>query len=262
MDKKQQSIISRFFLPLWVAATYLFLYVPLVILTVFSFNNASFPYRWVGFSWRWYQELAVSNEIWQAALNSFFVASSSVFLSLTLALFFVLWTADQKRDWLLKLFLPNLVVPEIVIAVGMLSLFVFCNIPLGLPSLIVGHTLLGLGYAIPIIHARFTALNISTIEASLDLGANYQQTFFTIVIPLLRPALLSAGLLTFILSLDDFLIAFFCAGASAQTLSLYIFSMIRSGVSPVINALATLMIMVSSALVILFCSVKVKEDIW
>jgi spermidine/putrescine transport system permease protein len=254
--------ISQLFLPIWVGLTYLFLYVPLVVLMVFSFNKVMFPYRWVGFSWHWYQELFASSEIWSAAINSFIVGLSAVTLSLVLGLLFVVWASKNKLTALMGIFYPNLVVPEIVVAVGLLSFFIFFNVPLGLTSLIVGHTLLGLGYAIPIIYGRFQTLDQRIVEASLSLGATHSETFFKIVLPLLRPALVAAGLLIFIISLDDFLIAFFCAGSSAQTLSLYIFSMIRSGVSPVVNALATFMLVISSLLVMIFCSLKTKDNLW
>ena len=256
-----QRKLSQIFFPSWVAATYMFLYIPILVLVVFSFNSISFPYRWESFSWQWYQELFVSADIWQAVQNSLIVGFSSVALSLVLALLFVIWCAEKKIDYLMGIFYPNLVVPEIVLAVGLLSFFVFFNIPFGLHTLIVGHTLLGLGYAIPIVHNRFHSLDPRIIEASLDLGATYKQTFFKVILPMLYPALLAAGILVFILSLDDFLIAFFCSGTASQTLSLYIFAMVRSGVSPVVNALATLMMVVSSALVIAFCSVKAKEGV-
>jgi spermidine/putrescine transport system permease protein len=256
-----QRKLSQIFFPVWVAATYLFLYIPIIVLVVFSFNKIAFPYRWEGFSLRWYQELFVSADIWQAVQNSMIVGFSSVALSLVLALLFVIWCSEKDINGLMGIFYPNLVVPEIVLAVGLLSFFVFFNIPFGLHTLIVGHTLLGLGYAIPIIYNRFHSLDQRIIEASLDLGATYRQTFFKVTLPMLYPALLAAGILVFILSLDDFLIAFFCSGTSSQTLSLYIFAMIRSGVSPVINALATLMMVVSSALVIIFCIVKAKEQV-
>lgn len=254
--------ISNVALSLWVMSTYLFLYIPLFVLIVFSFNKVTFPYHWVGFSLKWYKELFATSEIWVAAQNSLIVGVSAVTLSVTFGLLFVVWSANANKQYLMAAFYPNLVVPEIVVAVGLLSFYIFFNVPLGLPSLIVGHTLLGLGYAIPIIHTRYNALDQRVVEASLDLGATYWQTFFKIVLPLLMPALIAAALLIFILSLDDFLIAFFCAGSSAQTLSLYIFAMIRSGVSPVVNALATLMLVISSILVMVFCSIKVKEDIW
>lgn len=262
MEHSKKTWLKSFLLPMWVSVMYLFLYLPLFVLIIFSFNKVDFPYRWVGFSWRWYYELFNSPEIWQAALNSCIVGFSAVLLSLVIGLFFVLWNAQKKTDYLLTFFYPNLIVPEIVLTVGLLSFFVFFNVPLGLMTLIIGHSLLGLGYTIPILHTSFMALDKNIIEASLDLGATYRQTFFKVVLPVLMPSVLAAGLLVFILSLDDFLIAFFCAGSSAQTLPLYIFAMIRSGVSPIVNALATVMLLVSSVLVIAFCSLRIRERIW
>lgn len=262
MSHKKQWSFRSFVLPLWVSGTYLFLYIPLVVLIAFSFNEVEFPYHWVGFSWRWYHELFASVEIWQAAWNSLIVGCAAVGLSLVIGLLFVIWNAHRKSDYLLSFFYPNLVVPEIVLTVGLLSFFVFFTVPLGLMTVIVGHTLLGLGYTIPILHARFAMLDRNIIEASLDLGATYRQTFFKVVLPILAPAFFASGLLVFILSLDDFLVAFFCAGTSAQTLPLYIFAMIRTGVSPVVNALATVMLVVSSILVIAFCSLRVRARVW
>ena len=149
--------------------------------------------------------------------------------------------------------------PEIVLAVGLLSLFSFFAIPLGSITLIIGHTLLGLGYVIPILHGRFVELDRSLIEASYDLGATQRQTFFAIVLPLLMPALLSSGLLVFIISLDDFIVSFFCAGASVQTLPLYIFAVIRSGSSPMINALSTIMLIFTSFFVLIFSFLQIKK---
>jgi spermidine/putrescine transport system permease protein len=194
-------------LPVWVAAAYLFLYIPLLVLIVFSFNSVAFPYRWVGFSWRWYYELFHSTAIWQAAWNSLIVGLSAVSLSLFIGLFFVMWNARTKKGSLLAFFYPNLVVPEIVLAVGLLSFFIFFNAHLGLGTLIVGHTLLGLGYVIPILNTSFSNIDARLIEASRDLGATPTQTFFKIVLPILTPSLVAAGLLVFIISLDDFLIA-------------------------------------------------------
>lgn len=254
------EFFSRYVLPVWVACAYTFLYLPLLVLVIFSFNSVAFPYQWHGFSLQWYKQLFVSDDIWKAAANSFIVAISTVVLSLTFSLLFVLWCSQGRKRWLLTFFYPVVIVPEIILAVGLLSFYVFFNIPLGLPALIMGHTLLGFGYAIPIIFTRYNAIDKRMIEASLDLGANSRQTFLKVVMPLLQPAFIAAGILIFILSFDDFLIAFFCADASSQTLSLYIYSMLRSGVSPVVNALATVMLIVSSLLVALYSFVKVNED--
>jgi len=260
--EKSNWILSDVLGAIWVAVTYLFLYIPIFVLVVFSFNNAKFPYRWVGFTFKWYEELFVSSEIWAATQNSFFVGILAVFFSLFFSLLFVIWVSRSKKRKLFALFYPNLIVPEVVVSVGLLSLFVFLHVPLGLMSLVVTHTLLGMGYAIPIIQARYDALDYRIVEASLDLGATFSQTIVKIIIPALKPALISAALLVFIISLDDFILAFFCAGTSAQTLSLYIFAMIRTGVSPVVNALATLMLVVSSLLVFVFCSLQSRTRMW
>jgi spermidine/putrescine transport system permease protein len=144
-------------------------------------------------------------------------------------------------------------VPEVVLGVGLLTFFVLCSVPLGLMTLIVAHTVLGLGFAVPLINGRFAELDIRLVEASLDLGATVHQTFFSIIVPLLRPTIIAAGLLVFIISFDDFVLSYFCSGTSVQTLSLYLLSMLRTGISPTMNALSTLLLLLSSILVFVFC---------
>jgi len=165
----------------------------------------------------------------------------------------------ERLDFCAHLFYLPVLIPEIVLAVGFLYLFSFFKIPLGLPTIIIAHTLLGLAYSIPLIHARFAEMAEDMIEASMDLGATQWQTFTRIVVPFLAPALLSAGLLSWIVSFDDFLIAFFCAGSASQTLPLYIYAMVRVGVSPVINALAVVLLVVSCLLVLLYSSISFKS---
>ena len=251
--------ITRYALPMWASFVYLFLYTPIAILVVFSFNSSGSMHEWGGFTLKWYVELFRSPEIWRALQNTFLVASVSVLLSLVMGVLFVYWGGRYRLDKFTGLFYAGVALPEIVIAVSLLSFFSFFSVPLGLTTLIAGHTLLGLGFVIPIIRTRYLELDYSLTEASLDLGASEVQTFFKIILPLLAPALVAGGLLVFILSLDDFLISFFCSGATAQTLSLYIFGLIRLGVSPVINALSTLMLAASSLLVLIFCSLKITN---
>jgi spermidine/putrescine transport system permease protein len=257
-----RAIFSRIALPAFVLGLFFFVYLPIFILVVFSFNKVDFPYEWVGFSLKWYKELVTSPEIWHVFKNSLIVAFSSVVLSLSMALFLIYYSSQSNLRRLLPIFYANLLFPEIVLAVGLLSLFTFFFIPLGIPSLIAGHTLLGLGYAVPILAASFAKIDKSIIEASLDLGATINQTFYKVIIPALLPSIIAAGLLVFIISFDDFLLAFFCAGPETQTLPLYIFAMIRSGVSPTINALSTLLILLSGILVLIFFSLKSKIRIF
>lgn len=257
-----RTFISRYALTSFVSLVYLFLYLPIVILIVFSFNSVAFPYRWVSFTFDWYRQLLESVDVWPVVVNSLVVASSAVLLSITFAVLFVFYSGRTSLGRLMPLFLINIIIPEIVLAIGLLSLFVFFGIPLGLTTLIAGHTVIGLGFAIPIIKTRYDELDPSIIEASLDLGATIHQTLIRVVLPFLTPAIVAASLLVFIISFDDFFIAFFAAGPTSQTLSLYIFSSIRTGVTPTINALSALMIVLSSVLVLLFTSLRTRVRIW
>ena len=253
-----RTVKSPVFLPLTVLATYLFLYIPIFVLIGFSFNASEVPYQWGGFSLQWYQELFESVEVWDALHNSLIVALSAVFLSLTMGVLLVFY---GKKSFLRRtyfLFYGGLAVPEIVCAVGLLSLFSFLSVSLGLVTLIVAHTMLGLGYVVPLMQASFAQIDNRLTEASLDLGATQAQTLIKIILPLLMPAFSAAGLLVFIISLDDFIISFFCSGASAQTLPMYIFSVIRSGATPVVNALSTLLLLTSSLLVLISLRINTR----
>ncbi len=240
-----------------VAVVYLFFYIPIVVLIAFSFNSAAFPSPWTSFTLAWYHELFNTPYVWYAFLNSFIIAFCATAISIVLSLALVYLRMFRRRssqlESLFSLFYINLIVPEVVLGVGLLTFFVLCGVPLGIVTLIVAHTVLGLGFAVPLIHGRFDELDIRLIEASLDLGATVHQTFFSIIMPLLRSTIIASALLIFIISFDDFVLSYFCAGTSVQTLSLYLLSMLRTGISPMMNALSTLLFILSSLLVLLFC---------
>ncbi|MBV8661299.1 MAG: ABC transporter permease [Candidatus Dependentiae bacterium] len=237
--------LRKIALPLYVGIFCIFLYLPIMILMIYSFNRGGFPAQWQGLSFCWYYDLFHSVEIWRAFQNSICVALSAAFLSVTFGLMLVYGSKRLKTN-ISYFFYSNILVPDIVIAVGMLSLFSYFMVPLGLITLIIGHTLLGLGFTVPILKSRLDELDYRLVEASLDLGASTFYTFRYVVLPFLYPAILVSTLLVIIVSFDDFVISFFCAGSSAQTLSLYVFTMIRSGISPTVNALSTIMLLVSS----------------
>ncbi len=255
--------MGRIWKLLIVASTYLFLYVPIIVLLVFSFNTEGFPSPWKGFTWHWYGELLHSTHLWQAFLNSLIVAICATSLSLIIGVLLIFYAAQGGRTGkFLSLFYGNLVIPETVLAVALLSFFTLISIPLGLTTLIVAHTVLGLGFVIPMAYARFLEIDLRLTEASLVLGASPAQTFFKVTLPLLRPALIATALLVFIISFDDFILSYFVAGSTAQTLSLYILSMLRSGVSPVVNALSAVLLVLSSFLVLVFFSLKSRTRIF
>lgn len=241
-----------YLLSMWVANFYLFLYIPFVLLCVFSFNSDPFVFYWRGATTHWYSMVLGLDEVRGAFYNSFMIAFLSALLSLIMATLFVSYATRTTLTRLQPLFYSILIIPEIVIAVGFLALCNIVNVGLGLTPLVIGHTLLGLGYAVPMIYERFVDLDNRLLEAAYDLGASRSQVISTIIIPLLRPALLSSFLLTFIVSFDDFVISFFCAGGSVQTLPLYIFTLIKSGASPAVAALGMLLLGMSSLVVCLF----------
>jgi len=254
-----RSSFSTYMIPVCVVLMYLFLYIPIITLIIFSFNDSSFTYAWKGFTLRWYKDLWHAAEVWDACKNSFIVAISSVILSLVMGTLLVFYGVHSYLSRSFILFYGSVAIPEIVLAVGLLSFFSLLSMPLGLTTLIAGHTLLGLGYVVPILAARFSELDYALTEASLDLGATRSQTFWKIIFPITSPAIIASALFVFIISWDDFLISFFCSGADTPTLSLYIFSMIRSGSLPMVNALATVLLALSSFLVLLFLMLRGKN---
>jgi len=239
------------------------LYLPIIVLLVFSFNSESFPSPWKYFSWKWYVELIYAKHLWEAFANSLLIALSATSISLLLGIFFIFYLAQGgKIKRYIYLYYGNLVIPETVLAVALLGFFTLVSIPLGLITLVLAHTVLGVGFAIPILHARYQDLDPRMTEASLDLGASPMQTFFKVTLPLLRPSLIATGLLIFIISFDDFILAYFCAGSDSQTLSLYILSMLRTGICPVVNALSAVLFLLSSLLALMFFSLQSRAKVF
>lgn len=153
-----------------------------------------------------------------------------------------------------NLFYVNLLLPETVFGVALISFFSLLNIPLGLMTIIIAHTVVGLGFAAPIAFVRFREIDPIFFEASRVLGATATQTFFRVILPLMKPILITIGLMIFVISFDDFILSYFCAGAGSQTLSLFLVCSARYGLSPVINALATLLLVFTLLLAAIFFS--------
>ena len=254
-----QKLWDRYLFPCAVAFVYLFLYTPLIILVIFSFNNNALRFNWIGFTTEWYVALWEKSEIWDALYTSFIVASSTVVLTLIMSALFIFFGNQRFVRSFLIIFYFNLAIPEIVLGIGLMSLFYFFAVPLGLTTLIAAHTVLGLGYVVPILYDRYIELDRRYVEASADLGATNWQTFRLIVLPLLAPALFISALLVFIISFDDFLLSFFCSAGDTQTLPIYIFALIRAGSSPIVSALSTLLLCASSLMVLLFLSLQIRR---
>ena len=252
--------LGRHLNPFFVMLVYLFLYLPIVVLVAFSFNNGGLAQGWQGFSLRWYSEMAASSEILQALKASLIVATSSTVLSLSLGTGVVLATRWMHERWL-NIFYANILLPDIVLAIGLLCLFSAFGLPLGYKSLIVGHTVVGLGFVVPIVSSRFAQIDPILTEASFDLGATEWQTMRRVVIPLLMPAFIASALLVFTLSLDDFVISFFCSGTQIETLSVYVFNQIKNMIDPRINALSSCLLAVSSVSVMCLSYLNILDEV-
>lgn len=225
-----------------------FLYLPIVLLIAFSFNASPMSIHWQGATLEWYRLLIADTSLLDAARNSLIVAVTSTVLSVVLgtAAAVALERPGVVGIRLLDLcLLLPLVVPEILMGVSLLLFFVLVEVPLGLATVTIGHLAFNLPLVILVVRARLRKLDPLLADAARDLGATPAQAFRWVTLPLLRPAVMGAALLAFTVSLDDFVVTFFTAGPGSTTLPLKVFSMIKTGITPEINALSALLVVLS-----------------
>ena len=238
MDKRKTSLFFFLF-------SMIFFYLPLIVLILYSFNEGK-SMLWQGFSLKWYKELFLySDELWRAFRYSILIAllSSGVATLIgTLGAIGLHWYNFSYKKYLEIIAYLPLIVPDIILGVSLLILFVTVKLELGLTSIIIVHTTINIPFVLFIVLSRLADLDYSLVEASYDLGATEKQALIRVILPLLVPAIISGFLISFTLSFDDFVATFFVAGPGTTTLPLRIYSMIRIGVSPVINALSVLFI--------------------
>jgi spermidine/putrescine transport system permease protein len=231
-----------------------FLYLPIAVLVLLSFNESGLPTSWSGFSTKWYSSLAGNTEILQAAWNTLVVAVFATLISTVLGTMLALGMEARRRksNTLEALAFAPMVIPDIVLAVALLSLLSRLNITLGLHTIVLAHVIFDLAFVCSVVRARLKSFDYSLVEASRDLGASGWTSFWRITFPVILPAIIAGGLLAFTLSVDEFIIAYFTAGAgqSSTTLPMRIYSMIRFGVTPEINAMATIIMLVSFVLLL------------
>ena len=229
-----------------------FLYIPLVFVVGYSFNSNRVVTVWKGFSLEWYADVLSNDDIQRAVINSLRVASISTVLSVVFATGLAIGLLRMARSgktvaW--SLIMAPLVIPEIVFAIGTLALFVQIRFPLGVDAITLAHTAFCIPFALLPIRARLRSVDLTVYEAAADLGANEWVIFRRITLPLLAPGIVAGALLAFIISLDDFIVSYFLAGAGGTTLPVYIFGMIRNAITPGVNALSTLLLLVSVLIV-------------
>jgi spermidine/putrescine transport system permease protein len=230
--------------------TVAFLYLPIAVLIGLSFNASGLPTSWGGFTTGWYEHLAGNDDLLGAALNTLIVAFWSTLISVVLGtlLAFGLERAVRSRVLDAISFVP-MIIPDIVLAIALLSFYnlVFTQwlgLSLGLWSVILGHAVFGAAFVAAIVRTRLRHFDDAMVEASLDLGANELKTFRHVTLPAIAPGVVAGALVAFTLSLDEFVIAFFTAGTEV-TFPIKVYSMVRFGVTPEINAAATVVVVVS-----------------
>ena len=189
--------LNSYLLPFYVGLIYFFLYIPVIVLVVFSFNKSSISYSWTGFTFDWYVKLFQTTQIWLALSNSIIVGTCAVLFS-TIMGTLIVWGWSVKHKYFITVFYSTMMIPDVVIAVGLLIFFTFFSVPLGLTTLIAGHTLIGLGLVVPIVYSRFIQLDYQVIEASLNLGASEWQTFIKVILPFKANSLISLEVIDFV----------------------------------------------------------------
>lgn len=232
----------------------LFFYLPIVILVVNSFNASRFGSGWRGFSFVWYRRLLHEPEIWTAARNTLVIAALVTVVSLILGTTSALALHRFARTRLQRvhytLIYTPLVVPEILMGISLLMAFVASGVSLGLFTIFLAHVTFCISYVALVVLGRLQDFDFSIVEAAQDLGAGWWATARKILLPMLAPGLAAGGLLAFTLSVDDFVITFFVAGPGATTLPIRVYSMIKHGATPLINALSTILLVLTFTIVI------------
>jgi spermidine/putrescine transport system permease protein len=231
--------------------TMIFLFLPLVVLVLYSFN-ASKGMGWTGFSLIWYERLFFhSTDLWRAFWNSALIALGSAATATVLGAFGAIgvnWYRFRLRNYIQIISFLPMILPEIIVGVSLALFFAGAGIRLGLLTIFIAHTTFNLPFVFLMVMARLDEFDFSIIEASQDLGATERETLLKVTVPLCMPGIVSGFLTAVTISLEDFVITYFVSGPGSTTLPLYIYSAIRFGVSPVINALSVVMILGTVAL--------------
>lgn len=239
-----------------------FLYLPLLILALYSFNDSRLNAVWTGFTFKWYTALFQNRQVLEALLNTLFVGAVSTAVSTVLGTTaaIALHKYRYRFENLLNgfIYLPILI-PEIVMGLSLLVLFSQTGLALGKTTIILAHITFCLSFVVITVGARLEGMKTEYEEAASDLYAKPWQCFRYVTLPLIMPGVVAGALIAFTLSIDDFVISFFVAGPDSTTLPLYIYAMVKRGISPEINALSTLMILVEIFLVLFADFLHVKH---
>jgi spermidine/putrescine transport system permease protein len=244
--------------PAWligvVGLIYLFLHFPLLVLMIFSFNNSKFSVDWRGFTQQWYHRLLERPDILRGLRISLIVGVTATIISAILGTMIALALARHRfrgrRTFEGFLYLP-IVTPEIVVGISLLILFALLKFPLGVTSITIAHVAFCISFVVVVVLARLEGMDQNLEEAAMILGADEITTFWKVTVPQLWPGILAGALLAFTMSFDDYVITSFVSGSGSSTLPIVVYSMVRRNVEPSINAISTIIIVVTALLIYL-----------
>jgi spermidine/putrescine transport system permease protein len=230
---------------------YAFLYAPLVVVVAYSFNDSRLNAEWVGFTLDWYRKLFQNEEMLFAARNSLIIGLVASAVSTVLGTMAGFALYRYRTRALAVLVLAPIAIPEILMGVSLLLFFVLVGITLGMVSIILSHIAFCVGFVAIVVRARLEGMDESLTEAARDLGATPWEAFRLVTLPLIMPGVVAGALMAFTLSIDDFVITFFTAGVGASTLPLQIYTMVKISVTPEVNAVSTLLMLLTLVLILI-----------
>lgn len=245
---------------LWIV--FIFLFLPIIVLIIFSFNTSKLNIMFEGFTLKWYGELFHNKVLLEALFNTLLVAITSTIISTvigTISAYGLKKYNFRGKKIINELIYIPVIIPEIVLGISLLCIYSFLKLELGMFTLILSHIAFSIPFVIINVNSAIEAMDLNIEEAASDLGANKSQTFFHVVIPSLLPGMLSGAELAFTLSLDDVVVSYFTAGPDSNTLPLQIFSIIKSGVTPDVNALITLLLAIIFIILFISMSLSVRK---
>lgn len=238
----------------WTALVIAFLYLPIVVLVVYSFNTSRLNIVWEGFTWKWYEQVWSNAPLMQAAKNSLIVATLTTAISVVLGTLGA-WLLHRYRfpgargiDTLVG---APIAMPEIIMGMSLLVLFSTVGMPLGFTTIVIAHVTFCFPFVLLAVRARLAGLDPALEEAALDLGATPLRAFWLVIVPSLRPAIVAGGLMAFTLSMDEVIVTYFTASPASATLPLRIFGMAKVGLNPMLNALSAIFIIATIVIVLL-----------
>lgn len=238
-----------------------FLYLPIVVLIVMSFNASKSPFNWGGFSFRWYVELAGNADLMSAAFTSLYVGVGAMLIATPLGTLLAIGLTRYSRSRAMEgVAMAPALAPELLLGLGLLSLYSMLDIERSAMTILLAHAAFGIAFVVAIVRARLAGTDPSLEEAARDLGTTEFGAFWRVTLPLIAPAVVAGALLVFTLSLDEFVIAYFTAGPTTATLPMAIYSQVRLGVSPEINALSTILVVLSVIAVLITARIMRRSE--